>query len=64
MAWIEMIPEENAEGALKEAYDQLIEPSMFWHFCCIPLCIYRMKYTDAYEKNQDDEITFSTMYGH
>jgi len=26
MAWIEMIPEESAEGALKEAYDQLIEP--------------------------------------
>ena len=26
MAWIEMIPEEDAEGKLKEAYDQLIEP--------------------------------------
>jgi alkylhydroperoxidase family enzyme len=26
MAWIEMIPEEEAEGKLKEAYDKLIEP--------------------------------------
>ena len=26
MAWIEMIHEDDAEGALKEAYDQLIEP--------------------------------------
>ena len=26
MAWIEMIDEEDAEGALKEAYDQLVEP--------------------------------------
>ena len=26
MAWIEMIPEDEAEGKLKEAYDQLIEP--------------------------------------
>ena len=26
MAWIEMIDEEDAEGKLKEAYDQLIEP--------------------------------------
>jgi alkylhydroperoxidase family enzyme len=26
MAWIEMIPEEEAEGKLKEAYDKLTEP--------------------------------------
>ena len=26
MAWIDIIDEENAEGSLKEQYDQLIEP--------------------------------------
>ena len=26
MAWIDIIEEENAEGSLKEQYDQLIEP--------------------------------------
>lgn len=26
MAWIKMIPEGDADGKLKEAYDQLIEP--------------------------------------
>ena len=26
MAWIEMIPEQDADGKLKEAYDQLVEP--------------------------------------
>ena len=26
MAWIDIIDEENAEGSLKDQYDQLIEP--------------------------------------
>ena len=26
MAWIDIIDEENAEGSIKEQYDQLIEP--------------------------------------
>ena len=34
MAWIPMIPEDEAEGELKEWYDRLRDPGAVWTTSC------------------------------